>query len=279
MKDIKRKQISLMNIQYKYFPLSLFLDDAEKLGVENVELWGGAPHFHMEDMTYGEICAVRREIRRRGLNLVCYTPEQCVYPINLASNAPDTRRRSQKFFENSIRAAGELGAGKVLVTSGTGYFDGSNREEAWKWAGEGLYALGEMAADYGITLALEVLRTDESNLVHDLPSLLKMLGELNHSSIGGMIDTIPMALAGERPAHYLEALGDRLVHIHFIDRAPRGHLAWGDGVLDMEGYLEELDAYPYKGYLSLEITDGRYFMDPSDSAKRSVERLFSVIKS
>ena len=138
MKDIKRKQISLMNIQYKYFPLSLFLDDAEKLGVENVELWGGAPHFHMEDMTYGEICAVRREIRRRGLNLVCYTPEQCVYPINLASNAPDTRRRSQKFFENSIRAAGELGAGKVLVTSGTGYFDGSNREEAWKWAGEGL---------------------------------------------------------------------------------------------------------------------------------------------
>ena len=278
MNYISRKQISLMNIQYKYFPLTLFLDDAQRLGVENVELWGGAPHFYMEDMTYREIRAVDKEIRSRRLNLVCYTPEQCVYPINLASGQPDTRRRSQKFFENSIRAASELGAGKVLVTSGTGYFDGSNREEAWKWAGEGLYALGEMAADYGITLALEVLRTDESNLVHDLPSLLKMLEELNHPSIGGMIDTIPMALAGERPAQYLKVLGNRLIHIHFIDGAPRGHLAWGDGVLDLEGYLEELDAYLYKGYLSLEITDGRYFMNPSDSAKRSVEKLFSVIK-
>lgn len=277
MKYISRRQISAMNIQYKYFPLSLFLDDAVRYGVENVELWGAAPHFHMEDMTYQEIRGVRREIESRKLRLVCFTPEQCVYPVNMASDNGDTRRRSRKFFENSIRAAGELGAGKVLVTSGTGYFDGSNREEAWKWAAEGLWSLGEMAADYGVTLALEVLRKDESNLVNDLPSLLEMLKELDHPAIGGMIDTIPMALAGERPCQYLEALGDRLVHIHFIDGAPRGHLAWGDGVLDMQGYLSELDAYPYKGYLSLEITDGRYFMDPSRSVEQSVEKLFAVL--
>ncbi|HJB08114.1 MAG TPA: sugar phosphate isomerase/epimerase [Candidatus Enterocloster faecavium] len=277
MKNISRKQISVMNIQYKYFPLSLFLDDAVRFGVENVELWGAAPHFHMEDMTYQEIRKVRREIEGRGLKLVCFTPEQCVYPVNLASDNPDTRKRSLKFFENSIRAAGELGSDKVLVTSGTGYFDGSNRDEAWKWAEEGLYSLAEMAEDYEIVLALEILRRDESNLVYDLPGLMKMLRQLDHPSIGGMIDTIPMALASERPAQYLEALGDSLVHIHFIDGAPRGHLAWGDGVLDMEGYLEELDAYPYRGYLSLEITDGRYYMDPTKSVEQSVKRLFSVL--
>ena len=277
MKHIGRRQISVMNIQYKYFPLSFCLDDAVRGGVENVELWGASPHFHMEDMTYAQIRDVRREIESRKLNLVCFTPEQCVYPVNLASDNEDTRRRSRKFFENSIRAAGELGCKKVLVTSGTGYFDESNREDAWKWAAEGLYALGEMAADYGTVLALEVLRRDESNLVHDLPSLLRMLNELNHPAVGGMIDTIPMALAGERPAQYLESLGDKLVHIHFIDGAPRGHLAWGDGVLDMEGYLAELDAYPYKGYLSLEITDGRYFTDPSSSVEKSIKRLWSVL--
>lgn len=92
-----------------------------------------------------------------------------------------------------------------------------------------------------------------------------------------MIDTIPMALAGEHPAQYLEALGDRLVHVHFIDGAPRGHLAWGDGILDMEGYLKEFDDYGYSGYLSLEITDGRYFTDPSASVKQSIKRLFEVV--
>ena len=88
-----------------------------------------------------------------------------------------------------------------------------------------------------------------------------MLKELDHPFIGGMIDTIPMALAGETPGQYIKELGDKLVHVHFIDGAPKGHLAWGDGVLDMEKYLEEFALMDYKGYLSLEITDGRYFME------------------
>ncbi len=277
MKNIRRNQIAVMNIQYKYFPLTRFLDDAVRNHVENVELWGAAPHFHLEDMIYREVAAVRREIETRRLKLVCFTPEQCVYPINLASPYEETRRRSVRFFEDSIRVAGELGCHKVLVTSGTGYFDESNRDEAWKWSRDNLYGLGELASHHGVTLALEVLRRDESNLVYNLPTLQRMLGELNHPSVGGMIDTIPMALAGERPAQYLDALGDRLVHVHFIDGAPRGHLAWGDGVLDMQGYLSEFDQYGYQGCLSLEITDGRYFMNPSVSVDQSIGRLYEAV--
>ena len=88
----------------------------------------------------------------------------------------------------------------------------------------------------------------------------------------------PMALAGERPADYLQALGERLVHVHFIDGAPRGHLAWGDGILDMQEYLEEFSRYHYKGYLSLAITDGRYYMDPTQSVQQSVNALYKVLK-
>ena len=278
MKHIKKNQIAVMNIQYKYFPLTAFLDDAVKNNVDNIELWGAAPHFYLDDMTYREVTAVRREIEKRKLKLVCYTPEQCVYPINIASSCKEMRRRSVKFLEDSIRAAGELGCDKVLVTSGTGYFDGSDRQDAWKWSRENLYGLGELAEHYGVTLALEVLRYDESNLVHNLPTLQKMLNELDHRAIGGMIDTIPMALAEEHPSQYLKALGRKLVHIHFIDGAPRGHLAWGDGILDMNGYLAELDEYAYSGYLSLEITDGRYFMNPSASVEQSVNQLFEALE-
>lgn len=277
MNNIKRAQLAAMNIQYKYFPLERFLDDAVRNEFENIELWGGAPHFHMEDMTYKDICKVRKQIESRNLKLVCFTPEQCVYPVNLAAPEYSARVRSLKFFEDNIRAAGELGCNKVLVTSGTGYFDGSDYEDAWKRAAQGIYDLAELAKHYEVTLALEVLRKDESNLVYDLPSLEKMLNEVNHDSAGGMIDTIPMALAEETPAQYLGKLGRRLVHVHFIDGAPRGHLAWGDGVLDMKKYLEEFDSFGYDGYLSLEITDGRYFMNPSESLEKSTEMLFSVL--
>ncbi len=277
MINIKKSQIAVMNIQYKYFPLEKFLDDAVENHVENVELWGASPFFHMEDMTWQDIKRVRRAIESRGLKLICLTPEQCVYPVNLASPQEPARRRSLKFFEDHLRAASELGTDKMLVTTGYGYFDGSDHEEAWKWAREGICSLGELAGIHGMTLALEVLRRDESNLVYNLPTLKKMLDEVDLPCVGGMIDTIPMALAGESPKDYLEALGERLVHVHFIDGAPRGHLAWGDGILDMKKYLEEFSAAGYRNCLSLEITDARYWMAPSASVKQSVEALYGEL--
>ena len=274
---LTRDHLSTMNIQYKYWPFTKFLDDTKKYGIPYVEIWGAAPHFHLEDMTYQEVAGVRREIEKRGLKVSCLTPEQCVYPINIAAESKDERRRSLKFFENYIRAASEIGAGKMLVTSGWGYFDGSNAKQAWEYAREGLFDLAECAKTHGICLALEVLRKDESNLVNDLPSLKRMLQELNHESIGGMIDTIPMNLAKATPADYLRELGNKLVHVHFIDGAPKGHLAWGDGILDAAKYLQELSDGGYQGILSLEITDGRYFMEPEASIRQSVEMLFDCL--
>ena len=67
-----------MNIQYRYFSLDKFLDDAVGNGVSNIELWGAMPFFNIEDMTYQEVKEVRHQIESRGLKLVCLTPEQCV---------------------------------------------------------------------------------------------------------------------------------------------------------------------------------------------------------
>lgn len=277
MITISKSQVSIMNIQYGYYPIEKFLDDAVRVGVKNVELWGAAPHFYLADMTYADVCRVRKKIEERALSLVCYTPEQCIYPVNLAADSEYQRRRSLKYFEDNLRAAAELGTDKMLVTTGWGYLDDSNIDEAWKYAVEGLNSLGNMAKHYGMKLVLEVLRRDESNLVYNLTTLQKMMKELNHPAIGTMIDTIPMALAGECPEDYLRLFGEKLLHVHFIDGAPGGHLAWGDGSLDMKVYLEEFSRYSYKGCLSLEITDGRYRMDPTASVVQSVERLYDVL--
>ena len=54
--------------------------------------------------------------------------------------------------------------------------------------------IGSIIAAYGITLALEAWREDESNLINNLGSLKKMMDELNHDHIGAMLDTCPMIL-------------------------------------------------------------------------------------
>ena len=40
MITIRKNQISVMNIQYGYYPLEKFLDDAVMAEVNHIELWG-----------------------------------------------------------------------------------------------------------------------------------------------------------------------------------------------------------------------------------------------
>ena len=274
MSKVTMDRVSGMNLHYRYFPMETFLGDMKELGVSAIEIWGGSPHFYLEDRMPHDVKAYGDKLRSEGFQIVCLTPEQCSYPINIASQEEVIRRRSVAFFKSYIEAACDLNCPPMLVTTGYGYYD-KPTEDPWSYAREALHILAEYGQRFGVKLALEVLRTDESNLVNNLPSLQKMLGEVNHRNLGGMVDTIPMALAGETPGDYIKALGKDLVHMHFIDGAPWGHLVWGDGVLPLDQYIEQIETLGYEGYLSLEITDRKYFMEPG----KAVERSLNFIKS
>ena len=47
-----------------------------------------------------------------------------------------------------------------------------------------------------------------------------MVDEVDSSHLGGILDTIPMAINGETPKEYCNALKEKLFHIHFIDGTP-----------------------------------------------------------
>lgn len=272
MKNITIDKAAGMNIHYLHYPLDYFLDSMNRMQIKNIELWGGSPHYYIEDLTISETKSIKKKIESRNLKLICFTPEQCIYPVNIAAKEPYIRERSIRYFIKSIEAASELNSPMMLVTSGWGYLSES-KEEAWKRSRDSLERILHKAELLGISLSLEPLRTDESNLVNNLSSLKKMLTEIHSPVLKGMIDTIPMALAGESIEDYFSALGKDLVHIHFIDGKPRGHLAWGDGILPLGKYVESLNSNNYEGYLTLEITDSGYLSDPENAVRKSIEKL------
>lgn len=272
MRKIERAQIAAMNIHYRYFPLKYFLDSSVENGFKNIELWAASPHFYIEDLGPKDVVRVRNDIEKRGLKLICFTPEQCVYPINIAAEEMLIRERSIKYFEKAINISVDLGCKLVLVTSGWGYFS-QPADQAWKRSRDSLVKLSRKAEGAGVTLVLEPLRVDESNLVTDLATLTKMLNEISSDALKGMIDTIPMALAGEAIIDYSRALGKDLLHIHFIDGKPRGHLVWGDGVLPLKEYMNALESIEYRGCLTLEITDAAYYVEPHLAEARSLDSL------
>ncbi|MFM1652427.1 sugar phosphate isomerase/epimerase family protein [Brevibacillus sp. B_LB10_24] len=272
MTRLRRSQITGMNFHYIRYPFAHFLEAMVRYGIDRIELWGASPHFYVEEASPADIKRIRREIESRGLKLVCFTPEQCVYPINIAAEEGAIRERSVAYFIKSLEAAAELGAPLLLVTSGWGYFS-APVGEAWKRSRESLERLTQHAEQLGVTLVLEPLRPEESNLVTNLPTLARMLAEVRSPCLKGMVDTVPLAIAGEELQAYFDRLKSDLVHIHFIDGRPGGHLAWGDGHLPLENYLETLEKNGYTDSLTLEFTSDRYVTAPDQAIEQTLRTL------
>ncbi|MDI4650133.1 sugar phosphate isomerase/epimerase family protein [Cohnella hashimotonis] len=273
MTHLAMSQIAGMNEHYRLYPLDFFLDDMVRLELEAIELWAGAPHLYIEDATAADLRRIRAGIESRGLKLICYTPEQCQYPFNIAAKEPELRARSLAYFFRSLQAASELGAPMFQTVPGWGYFD-EPAGEAWERTRDALAALAKEAGKHGIVITLEPLERRGTNIVTDLPALKRMLDDIRSPHLKVIIDTCPMAAAGETFDDYFKAFGDDVRHIHFVDSL---HKAWGDGDFPLADWLEELNRHRYRGYLTLEICARATFMEPTEAVLRSLSLLRSEL--
>ncbi|MFB4276716.1 sugar phosphate isomerase/epimerase family protein [Nonomuraea sp. MTCD27] len=269
------RQVTGSNFAYQHLPFDRFLDDAAELGRERVELWGIAPQLHVPRLSDAEARAIRRRVESRGLAVHCLTPEQVMYPVNLASPVTWLRARSVAVFRRAAELSAELGAELLLLTPGRGFED-EPVEAGWRRSADAIGEIAEYARTLGVTCVLEALQRVESNLVNDSRALARMIGEIGAPNLGAVLDTVAMAVAGESVDDYFDALGDRVRHVHLIDGRPAGHLAWGDGELPLAGYLAALDRRGYRGQLTFELFgDGTYAFGP----RAAVERCLAAVRA
>ncbi|WP_182885449.1 sugar phosphate isomerase/epimerase family protein [Microbispora sp. H10885] len=267
-------RITGSNFSYQHLPFDRFLDDAADLGREEVELWGVAPHFHVPWVSDAEARAVRRRVESRGLRVRCLTPEQVMYPVNIAS--PETRLRAAgiAMFRRAAELCAELGAGLLLLTPGRGFED-EPVEIGLRRSADALAEIAAYAAGLGVTCVLEPLQRVESNLLNDSRALARMLDEVGAPNLGAVLDTVGMAVAGESVDDYFDALGGRVRHVHLIDGRPAGHLAWGDGELPLADYLAAFERRGYDGHMTFELFgDGTYAFAP----RPVVERCLAAVR-
>jgi protein FrlC len=258
---IKRDQLVAMNQHYQRFSLDCFLDGAQRAGFSNIELWCGASHFWLDSSGHDDCAELKKKLSSRGLKVVSLAAPSCAYQYQYAAIRPFHMEMSRKYFRNGIHAAHELGAGIVVVNSGWGYY-GEDCRDMWRRSAENLRELAEYAAGYGVALAMEPLREDESNIVNSIESAKRMREAVGHENLKVMVDTIATGAAGEALSLWFDEFGADLIHMHFLDGNPYVHNAWGDGNTPLEPQLEVLEARGYSGYLVQEIADERYFSDP-----------------
>ncbi|RUT33798.1 endonuclease [Paenibacillus zeisoli] len=262
-----------MNITYRHFPFQHFLESMTRLEIDHIELWAGEPHLYVYRNVLGNLREIRKQLRSRNIKVVCYTPEQCVYPYNIAASDPDLRKKSVDYFIENLYAALELETDMMLMTSGIGDFAVS-QEESWKYASDSIHQVCKVAQQEGLTIALEPLTRFESNLIVDSKGVKQMLEEVGSPPLKGMIDTVAMQLAGETPEDYLQTLPE-MCHFHLIDGDGKSdaHLALDDGVLDWRKYLEDLQRHNYKGACTLEIMGFHYYQNPHEALMESIRKI------
>ncbi len=269
---IQKSQLANMNIIYKFFSFDYFLDHTERMGYEGIEILPHCPHFYIDDLTLSDMKAIKQKIKDHHLKVVCYTPDQCSYPHNIAYNSEVSRQRTLRNLEKQLEVAALLECDQMLSTSGYGYFD-EPRDDAWARMVDSLGVLSRKAEKEGVTIVLEPIRTDETNLVTDLPTLKKALSDVASPFVKGMLDTSPMWYAGESIAQYAKELGKDLYHIHLIDGKPAGHLAWGDGIFPLDEYIRDIEEAGYDRYITIELTSGQYYLDPNPPMEQCMRAL------
>ncbi|MFI3904429.1 sugar phosphate isomerase/epimerase family protein [Ochrobactrum sp. S1502_03] len=265
---LKREQLLGANFSFQHHPFRWTAERLSGLGFRRMELWGIAPHLDLFHDNRGRLREVISILDDCGLAVHCFTPEQVLYPINIASGDKPYREASVERFIRAADMAAELGAKYLFLTPGRG-FENEERERGWAHAVESIDRIASHAGQAGLRCLLEPLQRLESNLVNDVADLERMWRELSAGNVDLVLDLVAMATAGDSVADYFARFGEHLAHVHIVDGTPAGHLVWGDGNLPLKDYLAALGAADFKGTFTFEpFGNGSYALDPVTAWKR-----------
>ena len=258
---------AIMNCHYVRYPFEYFLDSVKNFGFSNIELFGALPHFYIDDIDDALIDRVLTGCRQRGINIISYTPAQGAYPVSISIGEDNSRQRSILMAKKCIDTAEKLGVPKMLISPGFGYWN-QPHEVRWHLCREALLELSKYAQIHNVILMIEPLTPFSSNVINTSDQAAKMIEEVDSPSLRGMLDIGVMNYMGESISSYFSNLGNSLEHIHFTD-GPGMHVALGDGSFPMLKYYKQINQIGYRGYLSFEINDKRYFENPDAATSKN----------
>ena len=291
------------------------LDTAAAMGIQGVEFnacnWTSAPHMNLAELL--KSAQARSEflgaVKRRGLELIAFN-------ANGNQLHPSEGQRQSDALYDTIRLAGEMGVGTVVLMSGLP--EGTKGDVMPNWVisswppetqtmlkyqwEERLFPywakLAAHAKAHGVRLAVEM---HGNQLVYNVPTLLRLRKEIG-DVVGANLDPSHMMWMGADPHASIDVLGGAIFHTHAKDafinkpaaaltsRLENGSLmdipgrAWsyitlgfGNGESWWRDFCYRLRMAGYDGWLSIEHED--VMLSRTEGVRKSVDLLKTVMPS
>jgi 4-hydroxyphenylpyruvate dioxygenase-like putative hemolysin/sugar phosphate isomerase/epimerase len=220
---------------------------------------------------------VRHEAADLGLSIDGYQP------FHVEAVPPEIFAASLRRAERKFEVLAELGAGTMLVCSGSSP-DGVDDDDL---AAEQLHALADRAARRGLRVAYEAVPWGR---VATLDHARRIVQRADHPALGLCLDSCHVLAGGDDPAGIGRVPGSKVFHVQLADAA-RPHLdirEWsmhhrsfpGQGSLDLPGFLSQVLATGYAGAIALEVFNDVYQQaDPRHVATDGMRSMLALTEA
>jgi sugar phosphate isomerase/epimerase len=136
--------------------------------------------------------------------------------------------------------------------------------------------MAPMARSHGITIAIEHLNKQESNIINRFSDACALARRVNHPHIGTLLDTFHMNLSGETYDCVLEG-GTLLSHVHIARTLGRA-LPCPEDEEDYSILFQTLGKINYDGCISLEANTRKDFESEAETAFHHLRTTFHNAK-
>ena len=168
---------------------------------------------------------------------------------DLTHDEPRFREESLVYLRATLALCAQWGA-RLLVGpcySAVGkrrHVPPEQRKVEWERAVIGLRRAGELAAEHGVTLAVEPLNRFETDLVNTAEQLVRLLADVAHPAVKGHLDTFHMNIEEKDLAAAVRLVGADLV---YVDASESDRGTPGSGQVDWDGLARGLRQIGYAG--------------------------------
>ncbi len=201
----------------------------------------------IEDPATIDIAAVKAALAEHPMRLhvsAAYGPDR-----DLTHEDPRVRQNSLNYMQQTMAICEQLG---VRLMVGPAYsavgkrrkVSDEQKQREWQLAVEGLTAAGNMAADYGVTLAVEPLNRFETDLINTAAQVKQLIGNIDLPSVKIHLDTFHMNIEEESIFDAIVLAGDDLV---YVDASESHRGTPGKGQVKWDEVLRGLKAIGYQG--------------------------------
>ncbi len=184
-------------------------------GISRMDFLAASPLYSRFDCRDGAarraaLTAWRKRLAGAGLSVFSFTPEQSGYPFNLSDTNAETRRRSLRYYLDSLDDAAALRAEYLSVHPGW-----YTLEEGWRDAfhclAEVIPPLAARAEAVGVGLLAGASDDMGTNVVGDCRSAAALFEEAGTGALSLALNAALPETRGERFRWYRNTFGPRLV--------------------------------------------------------------------